>query len=391
MTSKRAIKLAVIHDMPEEGWSSMDQMGALVSSRVPAHSIHIRTTPVRHHLIRVASRVPLGPAHREAVMADRILNRMVLYPRRIRAEVAGRYSLYHVVDHSYAHLVHELPGALTVVTCHDIDTFRCLTSPRDERRTRPFRAMTQRILRGLQRAACIVCVSESARDELVRFGLVPEERIRVVLNGIDPEFLPEPSAVAVEWAAGHLARGDGAVDLLHVGNDIPRKRVDRLLTIVAAVREAGRSARLIRVGGPLTREHKRMAERLSVPIVEMPYVDRDALRAIYARCAVLLVPSDREGFGLPVVEAFAAGRPAVISDIPALREVSGGLARWVAPDDIRGWVEAIRHTLEPQDIALGEAARRAHAAALTWDDHVRGLLPVYDEVLDSARGIVQCA
>jgi glycosyltransferase involved in cell wall biosynthesis len=103
------------------------------------------------------------------------------------------------------------------------------------------------------------------------------------------------------------------------------------------------------------------------------------------------MPSDREGFGLPVVEAFAAGRPAVISDIPALREVSGGLARWVEPDDIRGWVAAIQQTLQPQDVAVGEYARRAHAASLTWDGHARGLLSVYDEVLDRARGVIQCA
>jgi glycosyltransferase involved in cell wall biosynthesis len=386
----RAIKLAVLHDMPEEGWSSMDQMGELVTTRVPLQSKQIGTTAIKHHLVRVASRVPLGP-ERQALMADRIFNRMVLYPRRVRREVTGRYSLYHVVDHSYAHLAHDLPGASTIVTCHDIDAFRCLAVPAEERRSRPFRAMTQRILTGLQRAACVVCGTAATRDDLVRYGLVPEERIRVVLNGIDPDFLPEPSALAREWAASHLVRGEDAVDLLHVGNDIPRKRIDRLLNIVAAVREGGASVRLVRVGSPFTPAHTRLAQKLNVPVLELPFLDRDVLRAIYERCTVLLMPSDREGFGLPVVEAFAAGRPAVISDIPALREVSGGLARWVEPDDIRGWVAAIQQTLQPQDVAVGEYARRAHAASLTWDGHARGLLSVYDEVLDRARGVIQCA
>jgi glycosyltransferase involved in cell wall biosynthesis len=390
MTSSRAIKLAVIHDMPEEGWSSMDQMGELVATRVPLQSAQIRTTAITHRLVRVASRVPIGP-ERQTLMADRLLNRMVLYPRHVRREVTGRYSLYHVVDHSYAHLVHELPAASTIVTCHDIDAFRCVTSPAEERRSRPFRAMTQRVLTGLQRAACVVCGSAATRNELVRHGLVPEERIRVVLNGIDPDFLPEPSAVAREWAAAHLARGDGAVDLLHVGNDVPRKRIDRVLQIVSAVQESGQSVRLVRVGSPMTRNHTRLAARLNVRVLELPFLDRDVLRAIYERCTVVLMPSDREGFGLPVIEAFAAGRPAVISDIPALREVSGGLARWVEPDDIRGWVAAIQQTLKPQDVAVGEYARRAHAASLTWDAHARGLLPIYDEVLDRARGVIPCA
>jgi glycosyltransferase involved in cell wall biosynthesis len=389
--TNRAIKLAVIHDMPEEGWLSMDQMGELIATRVPLQSIHIQTSIVRHNLVRVASRVPLGPGGRGSLFADRILNRMVLYPRRIRREVTGRYSLYHVVDHSYAHLVHELPPASTIVTCHDVDTFRSIATPSEDPRSKPFRAMTQRILGGLRRAACVVCVSAAAREDLVRLGLVPPERIRVVPNGIDPGFLPEPSDLAREWAARHLGRGGGAIDLLHVGNDIPRKRIDRLLQIMAALRETGQSFRLVRVGSPLTRAHKRLAQKLNVSIVEVPYLDRDVLRAVYDRCALVLMPSDREGFGLPVVEAFAAGRPAVISDIPALREVSAGLARWVDPGDIQGWVAAIQQAIQPGDVAVGAYARRAHAATLTWDAHVRGLLPVYDEVLDGARGVGQCA
>jgi glycosyltransferase involved in cell wall biosynthesis len=340
----------------------------------------------------MASRVPLGKRRREALLADRVLNRMVLYPRRIRREVSGRYNLYHIVDHSYAQLVHELPAASTVVTCHDVDTFRCLATPVQEVRGRPFRAMTQRILSGLRRAGCVVCGSQATKDDLVRLGLLAEDRIRVVLNGIDPDFLPDPSALASEWAARHLANGsDPALDVLHVGNDIPRKRVDRLLRIVDAVRASGLNVRLVRVGSPMTAPHKRLADHLNVPLVELPHLDRDVLRAVYARCAVLVMPSDREGFGLPVIEAFAAGRPAVISDIPALREVSGGLARWVAADDIRGWVDAITNSLEPQDVAVGEYARRAHAATLTWDTHARGLLPVYDELLDRIRGVTQCA
>ena len=370
----------------------MDQMGELIASRVPMHSGQIRTTVIRHHLVRIASRMPLGGRGNKALFADRVLNRMVLYPRRIRREVNGRYNLYHIVDHSYAQLVHDLPAASTIVTCHDVDTFRCLASPAEEIRSRPFRAMTQRILSGMRRAACVVCGSQATRDDLVRLGLLPEDRIRVVPNGIDPDFLPEPSALASEWAARHLMKGtSAALDLLHVGNDVPRKRLDRLLRIVDAVRAAGHDVRLVRVGGPLTRTHKRLAAHLKIPLVELPYLDRDVLRAVYARCAVVLMPSDREGFGLPVIEGFAAGRPAVISDIPALREISGGLARWVAPDDIRGWVDAITHALEPQDVAVGEYARRAHAATLTWDTHASGLMPVYDEVLDRMRGITQCA
>lgn len=386
----RALRLAVLHDLAEEGWPSMDQMGQLVATRVPRESPLIETTVVRPKMVRIGSRLPLDPGGRLR-LADRIVTRALLYPRFVRREVAGRFSLYHVVDHSYAHLVHELPSAATIVTCHDTDAFRCLVSPADEPRSRLFRLMASRVLSGLRRAAVVVCGSEATASELVRHGLASEERLRVVPNGIDPEFLREPSAVAREWAAARLSRGDGAVDLLHVGSDIPRKRVDRLLEIAAAVQASGQPVRLVRVGAPMTDAHRRQAQRLDLRVLELPFLDSDVLHAVYERCRVLLLPSDREGFGLPVLEAFAVGRPAVVSDIPALREVSGGLARRVPPDDIRGWVAAIQQALRPQDAAAGEYARRAHAASLTWDAHARGLLPIYDEVLDAARGVVQCA
>ena len=386
----RALRLAVIHDLAEEGWPSMDQMGRLVATRVPRESPLIETTIVRPAMVRMGSRVPLDPGGR-LLLADRIVNRTLLYPRFVRREVAGRFSLYHIVDHSYAHLVHELPSAATIVTCHDTDTFRCLVSPAEEPRSRLFRLMANRVLSGLRRAAAVVCGSEATAAALVRHGLVPEERVRVVPNGIDPEFLREPSAVAREWAAARLSRGGGAADLLHVGSDIPRKRVDRLLDIAAAVQAAGRPVRLVRVGAPMTEAHRRQAKRLDLRVLELPFLDSDVLHAVYERCSVLLLPSDREGFGLPVLEAFAVGRPVVVSDIPALREVSGGLARRVAADDICGWVSAIEQALRPHDAAAGKSPRRAHAASLTWDAHARGLLPVYDEVLDAARGVVRCA
>jgi glycosyltransferase involved in cell wall biosynthesis len=381
-----AASLALIHDMREEGWPSMDQMGELLTSRLPLVAPGLRVTAVRHPLVRVVSRFAPADSSRAAFLADRVINRMALYPRRLRREVRGRFDLYHVVDHSYAQLVHDLPPGRTIVTCHDVDTFRSLAQPEDEPRGALFRAMTRRILGGLRRAAWVVCGSEAARDDLVRLGLADPSRLRVVRNGIDPALLDAPPPEARRRAAALWPADDGAVDVLHVGNDIPRKRVDRLLHIVAALRETGLRPRLIRVGSPIQPHHRQLAGQLSLTdrIVELPFLDRDVLRAVYERCAVLLLPSDREGFGLPVVEAFAAGRPAVISDIPALREVAAGLATSVVDGaPAAEWVEAIRHALaqEGRDEGARSRDRRAHAASLTWDQHVRGLIPIYASLL----------
>jgi glycosyltransferase involved in cell wall biosynthesis len=377
--------VAVLHDMAEEGWPSMDQMGHLLTTRVPAVAPRLSVTPIYHPMTRITS--PFGLARvRPLFLADRVLNRMVLYPRRVKRLVSGRFDIYHVVDHSYAQLALALPAHRTIVSCHDIDTFRSLVQPAEDRRGRLFNAMTRRILAGLRRAAIVVCGSAAAHDDLVRFGLVDPARLRTVVNGIDPGLLEPPSAAARSRAAELLPSAGGLVDLLHVGNDVPRKRLDRLVDIVAALRTRGHRIRLVRVGSPLRQEtRRRMAELAVNDFIELPFIDRGVLRAIYERCRLLALTSDREGYGLPVLEAFAAGKPVVATDIPALRECSGGLATLVPADSLDEWVSAIERVLRSDDPGGALAAeRRRRAAARTWDDHVRGLLPVYAEVL-SAR------
>ena len=232
-----------------------------------------------------------------------------------------------------------------------------------------------------------MCVSQAAHDDLVRFKLADPGRLRVVPNGIDPALLEEPPAAARARAAELLPPQRGVFDVLHVGNDIPRKRLDRLVDIVSTLHKRGHWIRLVRVGSPLRHAtRQRMIELSLGDVVELPFVERDVLRALYERCDLLLLTSDREGYGLPVLEAFAAGKPVVASDIPALRESSGGLARVVPPDSLHDWVAAIEDVLGTGDPTGALAAeRRAHAAARTWDDHVRGLLPVYRGVVGGQR------
>ena len=375
--------VAILEDMLEEGWPSMDQMGELLVSRLPALAPGLRVAAVRHRMLRLASPGPLRRL-RPLSMADRIANRMVLYPGRVRRTVRGRFDVYHVVDHSYAQLALALPEGRTVVSCHDVDTFRSLVEPSRDRRGPLFRAMTRRILAGLRRAARIVCVSQAAHDDLIRFRLAEPERLRVVPNGIDPVWCEEPPAAARTRAAELLPAERGVFDVLHVGSDMPRKRLDRLVDIMATLRKRGHWVRLVRVGSPLRRETRQRMVELGVgDMIALPFLDRDVLRAVYERCDLLLLTSDREGYGLPVIEAFALGKPVVASDIPALRESSGGLATLVPAESLHEWVAAIEQVLGAGDpTGALAAARRAFAARRTWDDHVRGLLPVYQELLE---------
>src|SRR6185295_18885544 len=100
----------------------------------------------------------------------------------------------HVVDHSYAQLVHQLPADRTLVTCHDLDTFRSILEPELEPRSAAFRAMTRRILNGLRQAAHVACDTAATRDGLVRAAGVDAARTTVIPNGPHPSCTSAPEA-----------------------------------------------------------------------------------------------------------------------------------------------------------------------------------------------------
>ena len=126
--------------------------------------------------------------------------------------------------------------------------------------------------------------------------------------------------------------------------------------------------RLTRVGGPFTAEQRVRARDLGVldAIHVLPFVDRATLGAVYRRSALALLPSDREGFGLPIVEALAHGTPMVASDIPVLREIGSGAVTYCPVGGVSAdWVDTILRLLRERetDAAAWRARRTARPGA----------------------------
>jgi glycosyltransferase involved in cell wall biosynthesis len=112
------------------------------------------------------------------------------------------------------------------------------------------------------------------------------------------------------------------------------------------------------------------------------------------RAALVLLPSQREGFGLPVVEALACGTPVICSDLPVLREVGGEAARYCRVADIEGWAETIisllRAKSEAQSAGTSEFDKRrelclAQAARFSWSEYARRMVEIYQHVLRTAE------
>jgi glycosyltransferase involved in cell wall biosynthesis len=350
----------------------MDLVGDMLIERLAAdHHDSIAPTQIKPALPKVFSTLP--------PTAARFFGRFVHYPRDIRG-IRDQFDVFHVVDHSYAHLVHHLPAERTVVTCHDIDTFRSVLSPGSERRSFAFRSMTRRILSGLKRAAHVTCDTAATRDSLLAYSVLPLDKLTVVHNGVHPVLSHRSDPVSDAEISKLLKRAPGeCTELLHVGSTIPRKRIDDLLQILNAVRKHHAHARLLRVGGQFTEHQERLARELGVRqnIDVLENLPVTLLAAVYRRASLLLQPSEAEGFGLPVIEALGCGTPVIASEIPALREVGGTAAHYCPVGDVNKWTTAILNNLSnPQD----STSLLSHSANFTWKSYTSQMVDIYNRI-----------
>ncbi len=383
------LRVALICDFLEEHWPSMDLVGDMLRQHLAQDiGASLAATQLRPKLRRRLARLPVLP-RKLAWNVDRLLNRTADYPRWLRSK-RGDFDVFHLIDHSYSQLVHVLPADRTVVTCHDLDTFRCLLEPQLEDRPRWFRAMTERILDGFRQAAHVIAVSQATRDQLLRYALLPAERISVIHNGVHPGCSPSPNPAADLAAAQLLPDEDGfTIWLLNVGSTQPRKRLDILLRAFAAIHRQFPQTRLARVGG-WTPAHAGLIRELGIErhVIQTPFLEHDVLAAVYRRATLLLHTAEAEGFGLPLVEAMACGCPVIASDLPVLREVGGPAAYYCRVGDVNAWPPAVIEILEEKLRSPAEwEARRQHSLAwashFSWRENARQTAAVYCKVAEA--------
>jgi glycosyltransferase involved in cell wall biosynthesis len=265
-------------------------------------------------------------------------------------------------------------GGRRIVTVHDLFFLK-----HPERTTAEIRRDYAPLVRDhVRRADGVLTVSEHSAREIRRLLDVPEEKLAVTPNGVDPLYR-EPAAE--EEVAGLLARHRlprGAI--LYVGSDEPRKNLD---TLIAAHRELHRqrgagTPALVLVGpGP----HR--ASSGSGPVVHAPgYLDTRDLHALMAACSLLVLVSLEEGFGLPVAEAMSAGLPVVCSGGSALEEVAGEAATLVDPRDPRSIASGLARVLDDPGYARSRReAGLARARLYDWDRTAARTLAFYKKIL----------
>lgn len=253
-----------------------------------------------------------------------------------------------------------------VVTVHDL---AFLDHP--ERLAPQQRALPDLLRRSVARAAVVCTPSVSVARQVARRLDVAAERIVVTPLGVDRAWL---NALAPEDAL-RTRLGVPPRYLLFVGAAQPRKGLDVLLMAHASQPDL---VPLVIAGptgwGP--------ALTPSTRVRAVGYLSDADLRAVVAGALAVVLPSRDEGFGLPVLEAMAAGTPVVCSDVPALREVAGDLATLVPPGDPAALASALVAAQSAGGDPDGAAARRAYASRYTWRGCAEATIRAYRAAQD---------
>lgn len=284
--------------------------------------------------------------------------------------LTGRVDAFHGTNF----VLPPLARAGGVVTVHDLAYLRYA-----ETVTGDALEYTQLVPRALRRGATVLTVTEAIAEEVrAEYGL-SADRVTVARHGVDPSWAgaqPPPPPLREQL-------GLPGSYLLFLGNLEPRKNLGLLVRAHAAARRQDPDVPpLVLVGPAGWGDRWQGSPPDARDVVLAGYLADDDLRAVVAGATAVCMPSHYEGFGLPVLEALAAGRPVLASDIPAHREVAAGHATFLDPDDVDAWSSAL--SAPPDDDAATRDARRRHAATFTWENSARAHLEAFQRASRSA-------
>jgi len=236
--------------------------------------------------------------------------------------------------------------------------------------------------RAVERADHIFCISQTTQFDLIERFNVPPEKTSVTLLAVDDAFFVAESASS-PTELGQNAAADRPY-LLHVGRRDHYKNFDLLLQALSQLKRQSPANELpcrLQVLGPpwTTAERQRLDELQLAPDVVWQGVNYDQeLKDCYRRSLALVFPSLWEGFGLPLLEALAAGTCVVASDIPVFRELVGAGFEPFDPHSVDSLVEALQKILHDpghrrQRIETGRAA----LTKFQWQNTVQQTYAVY--------------
>lgn len=256
-----------------------------------------------------------------------------------------------------------------------------------------------RIMQTLQRialssAAAVITDSRHSQRDIERYLSVDPKKIHVIYLAADDQFYPRHSHEKTRVRKRYHLPGEY---LLYVGDVNPNKNLERLIEGFSLISRKFDSLTLVLVGRvfedrtlPQVRRlretitHYGLDERVRI-LSKVPLDPIDDLAGIYSAAKAYIHPSLYEGFGLPLLEAFACGTPVVCSFVSSIPEVAGEAAIYVEPQDPRSIADGMIKVmnLNPSQIQALVKKGKRQAGRFSWGTTARETISVYRKVIEA--------
>lgn len=279
-------------------------------------------------------------------------------------------------------LSHVKKGIPLIYTVHDAPPYSCRYDSLKETVIRHM--VFQCIDSGAWRNADhLITVSENLKGEILK-KQIPEEKISVIYNGVDSQFLGEDS---YRTSSNALQNKYGLANhyCLYVGRLAPRKGLDYLLH---ALKKTTNIQCVIVGDGPQREYLLSLRENLGLRerVIFTGYVPKKDLRHLYATADFFVLPSLAEGLPLVILEALASGTPVIASNVAGNSEIvlEGYNGLMVPPRDVEALSKSMR--MLTNDVGLrekmSENAKRTVGERFSWKNVAKEVLRVYEKVCD---------
>jgi glycosyltransferase involved in cell wall biosynthesis len=319
------------------------------------------------------------------VRAQKAYERFWRFPKEVQQQSTD---IFHIVDHSDAHIVRWLrkTGRPVVVTCHDLIN---ILYPENLQGSVRLPIVSDRLglysIQGMEYADAIIAVSSETAKNIDRVLNVEPGRVTIIPNAVEPLFRSLPAGQSQAFRH-QLNISSDTFCLLNVGGNHPRKNLIAILKALNILKQQGLPVQVWKVSDDFTDEDKCYirANKLEDSVNYLGYLDKSALVEVYNAANVLIAPSLHEGFGITLLEAMACGTPVITSNVSAMPEVVNDAGILVDPNNIQAIADEVRH-LHSDFIYYQELREKGlqRVQSFTWEKVAEHMVKVYEKVLNT--------
>jgi len=224
----------------------------------------------------------------------------------------------------------------------------------------------------INNASAIIAVSNNTKNDIIRYYGIDDEKITVIYHG---NSLINKKPVQV--------KGLPEKYLLFVGNRSKYKNFTRFISAIKPVLSDDQDLFLVCTGKEFNLDEKQLINELELSNkIIQKYVDDSGLAYLYTHAAAFIFPSLYEGFGIPILEAFGFGCPAILSNTSSLPEIGDDAAQYFDPEDLNSILQTIICVLNNESLRTGMIKKGYERQKLfSWEETALKTKKVYEKVL----------